>query len=287
MNRLIPTLALVLLAAAHPRCASADTTLGFAINSLPYRITHSGVYHFTRDLVYTATNGTAIDIAAPDVFIDMNGFELITEKGSATTANGFVCENYDRITIENGTILGFLNAVSLAAQDASVTNLLVTSTFRTGINVVGDNANITCNRVNLTGGSTASGILAATGISLTGTYGNISNNQVEKTYTADATNHYSAGIDIRGCANVVVSNNHILEADPVAPSNAISSTGILTDLAAQSTNLILLGNVVTDAEVGFNLSGGASGSYGDNTTSSTTTGYYTSGSGMTNIGNNN
>jgi hypothetical protein len=286
MNRLIPILALAVLTVFHPRCASAETTLGFPINAVPYKITRSGVYHFTRDLVYTATNGTAIDIAAPDVLIDMNGFELITEKGSATEANGIICQNYDRITIEDGTILGFINAVSLGSQDANVTNLLITSTFRSGITVVGDNANITGNRINFTGNSTAPGVTFAAAISLTGTFGNISNNQIEKTYTADINLRYAAGILLRACSSVVVSNNHILEVDPTAPANA-TTAGIMADPANPSDNLIFLGNVVTKAELGIDLAGGTSGSYGDNTTSTTATGYYSAGSGMTDIGNNN
>jgi len=277
-------LALALLAALHPRSASADTTLGYLIGSLPYNASHPGVYYFNKDLVYTGTYGAAIAITASDVTIDMNGFELADERGAAITTNGFVSNNCNRITIENGTILGFFEGVNLTSQDASVTNLLVTSSYRIGITVAGDNASITGNRVNFTGGSTNSAGIFAIGIVLSGSYGNVSNNQVEKTYTADASTHYAAGIDVRDCSNVVVSNNRVLDVEPTAPAKA-TSTGIEADSAAPSDNLIFLGNVVTSAEVGFDLSGGASGSYGDNTTSSVATGYY--GSGLTNIGNNN
>jgi hypothetical protein len=43
----------------------------------------------------------------------------------------------------------------------------------------------------------------------------------------------------------------------------------------------------SSSKIGFDLSGGISGAYGDNTTSSVTTGYNTGGTGMANIGNNN
>jgi hypothetical protein len=160
----------------------------------------------------------------------------------------------------------------------------VTNNFRTGIIVIGNNASIINNRVNATGGSGNSTVNSfAAGISLTGTYGNISDNEVHSTYTADITGRFGDGIRLNGCSNVVVGNNHVLDVDPIAPT-AATTTGIAT---VASDNLIILNNIVTSTQLGFDLSGGASGSYGDNITSSVATGYFTSGSGMTNIGNNN
>lgn len=282
MKWLIPLLALVALL---PQRASAETTLGPAITTLPITLSKAGVvYHFTKNLVYDSAVGTAIDIAGSDIVIDMNGYALINTTGSNNTANGIVCNSFNRVSVKNGSVVGFLNGVALTSEGAQVENLLVTNNFRTGIIVIGNNANIVNNRVNATGGSVNSAFDSfAAGISLTGTYCNISDNEVHSTYTADITGRFGNGIRLNGCSNIVVSNNHVLDVEPIAPTEA-TTTGIAT---VSSDNLIILNNVVASTQVGFDLSGGASGSYGDNITSTVATGYFTSGSGMTSIGNNN
>jgi hypothetical protein len=278
--------ALFALLIFRPALASADTTLGTAIATIPVTLSKSGVYHFTKNLSYSGSGGAAITVTVPDVVIDLNGFTLTNLYGAATATSGVYCLGVNRVTVKDGTILGFRNGVNLTGNNESATGLLVVSSFRTGISVTGSNASITCNRVNVTGGASDSGILLAAGISLTGTYGVIGQNQVERTYTTDTAKHFAAGIELNGCSNVVINNNQVLDVEPAAPANA-TSEGIAAGATSSSDNVIILNNIVTTAEIGFDLSGGSSGSYGDNTTSGVATGYYNTGSGMANINNNN
>ena len=269
--------------ACFPRRGAADTTLGPAITKVPVTITTPGVYHFTTDLAYTGTTGFAITVEAIGVVIDLNGHQLFSTAGSATLSAGVFCEGYNRFSIKDGTVLGFENAVVAVSDGATVSSLLVVDNFKSGITVIGNNAQISGNRVCNTGGSTAAGVLSAIGITLTGTYGNVSDNDVQNTYATDVTSHYGDGILIKGCSNVVIGNNRVLDVEPATPTKGLS-TGIATE---SSSNLVILGNIALDTRTGFDLSGGASGKYGDNTTGSDLINYNSNGSGMTNIGGNN
>lgn len=44
------------------------------IESLPFHITESGSYYFTRNLHFTAASGHAIKVSAPNLTIDLMGF---------------------------------------------------------------------------------------------------------------------------------------------------------------------------------------------------------------------
>jgi len=46
------------------------------ISSLPFMISSSGSYYFTKNLQFTATSGSAITINASDVTLDLGGFTL-------------------------------------------------------------------------------------------------------------------------------------------------------------------------------------------------------------------
>jgi hypothetical protein len=280
MNRLL--LPLLALLAFLPQRGSADTTLGTAITAVPYTITAPGVYYFKSNLGYSTTSGVAIRIEAIDVVLDLNGFELASS-GSANTSYGIRCNQFDRATVKNGTIRGFQNAVQLLSNACNLSNLLVAGNFETGISVIGNNAEIVGNHVCDTGGSTAAGVTSATGISLTGSDGTIVDNDIQTTFVTDKSTHTCNGILVDGCSNIVVSNNRVIDVEPPVPEFA-STNGIA---ALSSENLIILGNTVLSARTGFDLSGAASGKFGDNITGTVSIPYNTTGSGMTNIGNNN
>jgi hypothetical protein len=282
----LPVLVFAALAAFQALPVSGETTIGPAITTVPVTISASGVYHFTKDLVYSPSTGTAINITASDVVIDLNGFTLAGTAGAGTSSNGIVALGHNRITIKNGTVKGFADGVALGGDNTTVTDVLVDSSFRIGIRVAGAYANISGNHISATGGSAVSSVLDATGISLTGTYGNVSGNLVDHTGATDVAKHYAIGIDLLGCSNVSVAGNRVLSVSPAAPASAVT-TGISADPSAASDNLIFLNNIVTGSEVGFDLSGASSGSYGDNTTSGVATGYYSGGTGMSDIGGNN
>jgi len=264
-----------------PHIVLAETTLGTTISALPYHITKAGVYHLTKDLSYTGASGGAITIEATDVVIDLNAHEILCSSGTANTATGIYCANLNRIVVKNGTVRGFQVGINLTSSYSVVCDILAANNYEVGITVNGNNTKISDNRVTSTGGN--SNFTYAIGISLTGTCGTLSNNDVQDTFATDNTGHYGNGIRIKDCSNIVLSNNRVLDVEPAAPTKA-TSTGIAT---LTSDTLIFLGNLVTTTETGFDLSGGASGKYGENTTFNNGTDYFTTGSGMTAIPNTN
>jgi len=284
MKRLLPLLALLALPAHH---GWGETTLGTAITSVPYPITKAGVYHFTKDLTFSAGNASAIDIGASDVVIDLNAHVLDTLAGSGNTIIGIKCDGFNRVTIKDGVIRGFQSAVVLTGSGTRVSDLLVTNNYGSGITLVGNDNQVVHNRVCNTGGAANASFLYAIGINVSGTDCTVADNDVQNTFASDNTGHFGDGIRINGCANIVVSNNRVLDVEPSAPVNGGISTGIVADSTAPSGNLIFLGNIVVTSQTGFDLSGGSSGKYGDNITGGVSTGYNTSGSGMTDVGNNN
>jgi len=284
MKWIIPLLALAALPAGP---ASAETTLGTAIASLPYTVTTGGVYHFTKNLTYSLASGDAIHIEATGVVLDLNGYQLVASYGPANTAAGIVCASGDnRVTITDGDIAGFQDGVVMSSTFSTVSRLVISNCLRSGISVTGEHTEISHNRICNIGGASSTSILYAVGISLTGTDCTISDNDVQNSYASDHSTHYADGIRLLGCANVVVSENRVLDVEPVAPVDA-TSTGISVDSTSPSSNVILMGDAAITAETGFDLSGGTSGKYGDNITGNVSTPYLTGSTGMTSIGNNN
>ena len=74
------------------------------ITSLPFNITSSGSYYFTRNLHFTAESGDAITVSASDVTIDLMGFTL--SSAAAVTGNGIFLGTAERCTVKNGIIVG-------------------------------------------------------------------------------------------------------------------------------------------------------------------------------------
>jgi hypothetical protein len=265
--------------------ASADTTVGYAIARVPIVLTVPGVYHLTKDLIYAPAAGAAIEIGAgaSGTVIDLNGYQLICTAGAANLSTGIFCDGPNRVTVRNGQVLGFANGVFLVSGDATVKDMLVTPSYKAGITVIGNSAEIQHNRVIATGGSAVASSTTSIGITLSGTYGNVSDNDVHDTFISDAPGHSAIGILIKDSGNVVTSNNRVLDVEPAIPNNGGSSTGISTQ---SSTSLFFLDNIVSTDELGFDLSGASSGDYGDNTTNAPAASY-SGASSIVNIGNNN
>jgi hypothetical protein len=282
MKRLLPLLALILLL---PHRGVAETTLGTVIGSVPYTITKAGVYHFTKNLGYTSVGGDAIRIEATDVVIDLNGYELVSDVANST-ASGIECTGENRVTIKNGTIRNFqIGLLFLTADYVHLENLLVTNSLEAGISIVGNHSNVSQNQISDTGNATSATATYAVGISLTGTYGTVTDNNLQHTFITDNTSHFADGIRLRGCSNIVVSNNRVLDVEPSSPTKG-TSTGIAADSTDPSSNLVFLDNIVLMAALGIDLSGGTSGNYGDNITNDVGSGYNNSGTGMTVAGTN-
>jgi hypothetical protein len=91
---------------------------GTAIDVLPYAITSPGYYQLRSDLVFEVT-GTAIEIAADNVVVDLNGFSLLATAGPANLTTGILSDGHSNLTVKNGTIGGFQYGVRLSGLETS------------------------------------------------------------------------------------------------------------------------------------------------------------------------
>jgi hypothetical protein len=86
-----------------------------AIESLPFSITQSGSYYFTKNLNFTATSGDAITISASNVTVDLMGFTLSSSSG--VTGDAFrMNAGLRSISISNGVIAGTTTNASVALR---------------------------------------------------------------------------------------------------------------------------------------------------------------------------
>ena len=76
------------------------------IESLPFQITESGSYYFTRNLQFTAASGHAITVAAANVTIDLMGFTLSSTAEVTGDAIYFGGAESMQCVVKNGTISG-------------------------------------------------------------------------------------------------------------------------------------------------------------------------------------
>ena len=128
--RILLTVA-VAFAAAIP--ATADTTIGTPIASLPVLISKPGKYRVTKSLVMSGAN-TAIVVLARDVVIDLNGFS-ITGTPDVDSDNVCIVVNAPNTIIRNGTIRKFDTAISdlAGAYGTTVEDVFCLGQASTGI----------------------------------------------------------------------------------------------------------------------------------------------------------
>jgi parallel beta-helix repeat protein len=113
-NKAVGVVALLAVAVLMPTGASAETTRCRKVTSIPTTISSPGIYCLKKDLVTNISTGNAIEIAANNVTVDLNGYKLGgLAAGTATSANGIVAYNRQNISIRNGTIRGFGYGVKL------------------------------------------------------------------------------------------------------------------------------------------------------------------------------
>lgn len=114
-----------------------------AISSLPYSIAASGSYYLTKNLT---SDSDGILITASDVTLDLNGF---TVQGSSAQAihDGIRIEGADgaaveNVTVLNGSIRGFGNALELSFADIShVSNIRCSGAARHAVVLANAHAN--------------------------------------------------------------------------------------------------------------------------------------------------
>jgi hypothetical protein len=161
------SLAFLLLAVS----ARAEVTICTEIPNVPFTITKPGIYCLKKNLVITIGPGPAylagaIEIEADNVTVDLNDFSLLNKlAGPGNHMNGVVAFHRKNVTVRNGHIEGFSNAVLLGglfAQRSTVENIRANASNYRGMFVVGADSVIRNNHVTNTGpgdlDSEASGI---------------------------------------------------------------------------------------------------------------------------------
>jgi Right handed beta helix region len=105
-------IALLIATAVFPLASSAQTV----ITSLPYVITEGGLYVLNSSMDYpgTSPDSPAITVNAPGVTIDLQGFYISNlSAGASTSGIGIKVINVSGVTVQNGSITGFNQAIHL------------------------------------------------------------------------------------------------------------------------------------------------------------------------------
>lgn len=182
-------------------CLSLMSKIAFAtpcmpISSLPFIIEKPGNYCLTGHLE-NQTDQNAITIAASGVVLDLKNFTLSSyNKRSNTVSFGIFSQNCRDITIQNGTITGFMYGIYLADLRGSDTDLnsltgghlisqmtIKASTFR-GIRIEGAQNQVKNTQIIGVGGSTVYNDAFAMGIESIGPGASIENNVIKGIYGA-------------------------------------------------------------------------------------------------------
>jgi hypothetical protein len=188
------------------------------ISSFPYTITKPGSYILTSNLTVSAANTTAIMVYASDVTIDLNGFSIIgpmscTASGCSSSSSGYgVNTQYNNLTLKNGTISGFDEAVFAAY--GNVENLTVYSC------AYGIAANYSTVRHNQ--------VYNISEFAITTSYSSIIENQVSASYFG-IYGIYSSNMNNTSASN---SQDGLIMWGGYAAGNILTSNG--TDLSLQS-----------------------------------------------------
>jgi hypothetical protein len=174
--------------------------MSYTIDFLPFTITLPGDYILASNL---STDGYGIIIQASDVNINLNGFSITGSQNSDNQFYGISSFDQDRISITNGSIIGFQYGIYLSdlvdyassIDDLSggahlVENVVVSdSTFR-GIRLEGAENIVRNNSISNIGGSTSYPDAYAFGIESFGRNALISGNTI--------TNIHGAGVSDLG-----------------------------------------------------------------------------------------
>lgn len=247
------------------------------IDHLPFTISASGNYCFTRNLSSVANSGSAISmIDANMVVIDLKGFRMSGNGKPSNQAIGISALDSTNVTVKNGTISGFFVGIMLTSDDVPfasrshlVENIRAVQNRAIGIEVCCRHSIVRNNQVIQTGGSTVT--RNAVGIVIDDANATVYNNVV--TDTLGKPSGTSNGIELyRG--GTVVERNRIGNTD-------VGDIGIF--ISGGSPDFLIIDNRVTNMDRGIVFSTGSSGKYRDNLTAGVSTPY----TGGTDAGNNN
>lgn len=253
-------LALVSLASLLASPGFAETTQCKVIKSIPNVISKPGVYCLKRNFTTKITSGHAIEIRANNVTLDLNGFRLSGRNGKATTADGIYALQRREITVKNGTINGFRNAVYFRDYTPHTTsgnhlieNLRVQNSTVAGIQVFGEGSVVRNSQAIQIG---RSGTCGAYGINIAGPSTRVVGNDVSEARSGTCA---AAGIHMTYADGGIVRDNRI---NGVSSGNAAGSYGVLVE---NGQGMIVRGNDISDpGEYGLRFSGAPGGIYIDN-----------------------
>jgi len=172
------------------------------IESLPYTIKKPGTYTLDGNLSYSGAAGTnAITVTASNVVLDLTGYTL-----SGTNTNAISGAGVSNVTIQNGTINGFLVGVLFENGSQELfQNLRVSNPVVAGIELINS------------------------------TSGTIQNCFI--TNTTPATD----GIYLGGCQGIVVKNNQIANEGVGCDSNSTSGNIFIADQLTNCSYGLYLG----------------------------------------------
>jgi parallel beta-helix repeat protein len=138
---------------------SAMGSYGQIITSVPFTITQSGTYTFSKSLTFVSTSGGhAITVAASDVVIDFRGFSL----NASPVGAGIGVQSSNRgvnIIVRNGAISGFKVGLTIVsdAVGCTIDNVRFLNNG-TGINLQGSTS-CTVQNCLVIGSGTGTGIM--------------------------------------------------------------------------------------------------------------------------------
>jgi hypothetical protein len=146
----------IVLAGLAPEALAQTCT---AISRIPYTINSSGQYCLSANLTTSGTTGSAIEVAADNVVIDLKGFTLDgSGGGTGTRMEAIHSINRRAITVRNGRIVGFFYGVHLDLNSSTnagshlVENLRIERARYIGLNVEGPSNLVRNNLILDTGG---------------------------------------------------------------------------------------------------------------------------------------
>jgi hypothetical protein len=198
----------------------AGSCAATAITSVPFTITASGTYTLTKNLTLSGTNQTAITVNASNVLIDLKGFTLGTNDTTFSNSGITVSAASAFVTIQNGSLNNFGAGVSLFGPEETVQNLSI-----------------------VTGGPFAVNV-----------YNSCTSTMIQNCFIAGS--GQNIGIQLSGCADVVVKNNHIVNENQGATSQG---------------NNMFIANYFGSCALGINMS--STDKYQLNVTNTCTTGF--------------
>lgn len=210
--------------------------------------TQGETYNLTQDIPNSA-NSTCMDIAADDVILDCNGYEIDGVDGGSSYGVRIV--NYDNVTIRNCEISDWAYGIDMSGStDSRIYNNFITSNDR-GMNVVSssNNNNFTNNTVFF---NTNYGVAIVSSSNNNFSYGNVSNNTNHGFYLSSADGNrieYAAvGFNEQDGFNLDTSDGNVIYENNITSNKA---RGFYA--ASSSGNRIEGGNVKSNGNTGIRL----------------------------------